>query len=513
MTARERIQKEIERWFLLEPLFFSVYCTHQLTINANMKCPLRTGRGRIEYNPEQINTLNERRLSNMLSVEMIRILLGHPYSRRPMGCVPKVLRMASDMVIAPAYPTMSGDMTHPSKAGLPEGKNYEWYISRLNEKFHHKDGNHPDEGDTSGNPDKNSETESQDGSQPNKNQKGNNQNPGQKQYQQNDGDSSKNNNAGGSNDSLGSQEPSGSIESSNSIESRESRESIDSRDSIDSMDSMDSMDSSSDRQGNEQENQNQQESSNRDDDGELSRIKNKIRDSRKSSTSRDDADADYTALWDEDQFVGQQIKDIIQSTTQWGSVPGDLVEIIKKAAEGKIDYRSALRMFRSSILSQQRHLTRMRPSRRFGFEQMGSRYEFTTKLLIAIDTSGSVGSEELGRYLRVITSFFKYGIQEISMLMFDYVVQGEPIVFKSKDKNKHELKVKGRGGTSFQAPIDYVSKHPEYDGLIIITDGCAPTPELPLHFRTKVLWVIDNEGKYRHCDDLRKTGRVCLLQC
>ena len=78
MTARERIQKEIERWFLLEPLFFSVYCTHQLTINANMKCPLRTGRGRIEYNPEQINTLNERRLSNMLSVEMIRILLGHP---------------------------------------------------------------------------------------------------------------------------------------------------------------------------------------------------------------------------------------------------------------------------------------------------------------------------------------------------------------------------------------------------------------------------------------------------
>ena len=96
--------------------------------------------------------------------------------------------------------------------------------------------------------------------------------------------------------------------------------------------------------------------------------------------------------------------------------------------------------------------------------------------------------------------------------MFDYVVQGEPIVLKSKDKNKHELKVKGRGGTCFQAPIDYVSQHQEYDGLIIITDGCAPTPELPLHFRTKVLWVIDNEGKYRHCDDLRKTGRVCLLQ-
>ena len=96
--------------------------------------------------------------------------------------------------------------------------------------------------------------------------------------------------------------------------------------------------------------------------------------------------------------------------------------------------------------------------------------------------------------------------------MFDYVVQGEPIVLKSKDKNKHELKVKGRGGTSFQAPIDYVSKHPEYDGLIIITDGYAPTPVLPPYFRTKVLWVIDNEEIFKHNNDLRKTGRVCLLQ-
>lgn len=530
MTARERIQKEIERWFLLEPLFFSVYCTHQLTINANMKCPLRTGRGRIEYNPEQINTLNERRLSNMLSVEMIRILLGHPYSRRPLGCNPKVLRMASDMVIAPAYPTMSGDMAHPSKVGLPEGKNYEWYISRLNEKFHHKDGNHPSEGDTSGNPDKNSETELQGGSQPNKNPKGNNQNRGQEQNQLNDGDSSKNNGSNASDNSRDGQQG----KNQNKLNQGQQNQGQHGQSHNQGKNGMGGMGQSQQcyeqesqqsdgqggqqgdelegQQGDEQESQNQQESSNREDDGELSRIKNKIRDSRKSSTSRDDGDADYTALWEEDQFVGQQIKELIQSTTQWGSVPGGLMEIIKKAAEGKIDYRNMLRMFRSSILSQQRHLTRMRPSRRFGFEQMGSRYEFTTKLLIAIDTSGSVGSEELGRYLRVITSFFKYGIQEISMLMFDYVVHGEPIVFKSKEKNKHELKVKGRGGTCFQAPIDYVGQHQEYDGLIIITDGCAPTPKLPPHFRTKVLWVIDNEGKYRHCDDLRKTGRVCLLQ-
>ena len=457
MTARERIQKVTDQWFLIEPLFFSVYCTHHLAINPNIMCPLRTGKGRIEYNPELINALNERGLANMLSVEMIRILLGHPYSRKPAGSKPVVLHKASDMVISPAYPTISANMAHPSEANLPKGKNYEWYISRLNEKIQHKDGKAPSEGNTKGNPGKSSDSASQ----------------------------------GGTDDTNGSCNSSRSSDSSNPSGSSNPSNSHSPGDS--------SIPSDSSSPGNSSNHGN-------------SSIPNNSSQSSDSSNPEDLRDADYTALWEEDQFVEQLLKELIQSTTQWGSVPLGMVELIKKAAEGKIDYRNVLRMFRSSILSQQRHLTRMRPSRRFGFEQMGSRYEFTTKLLIAIDTSGSVGSEDLGRYLRVITSFFKYGIQEISLIMFDEVVHGEPIVFKSKDKNKHELKVKGRGGTDFQAPIDYVSEHHEYDGLIIITDGCAPPPELPPHFRTKVLWVIDNEEEFRLNEDLRKTGRVCLMQ-
>lgn len=66
-------------------------------------------------------------------------------------------------------------------------------------------------------------------------------------------------------------------------------------------------------------------------------------------------------------------------------------------------YRNALRAFRASILSQKRHLTRMRPSSRFGFEQMGSRYEFTTRLLVAIDTNGSMGTNGLARYFRILS--------------------------------------------------------------------------------------------------------------
>ena len=414
MSALERIQQETEQWFLTEPLFFTVYCSHRLTINPNMLCALRSGQGRIEYNPELIDSMPDHQLRALLSVEMIRILLKHPYSRQPLGCPGIVLKMASDMVSAPAYNLTWAGLTHPHDFGLPTGQHFEWYANRLSAMGTHMDGPAPSEGDSCA-----------------------------------DGQAGE----GGTSSSSGSSQTT------------------------------------------------------------LNTLPPAPKRSEELSTLDSAPSSDYTSLWEEDAFMGQQITDIIHSTTQWGSLPGGMMELIQKAAEVKIDYRNALRALRSSILSQKRHRTRMYPSRRFGFEQMGSRYEFTTRLLVAIDTSGSVGSDELGRYYRIITTFFKYGIQEIDVLMFDVDGQGEPVTLKEAQKNKQTFEVKGRGGTNFQAPINYVAEHPGYDGLIIMTDGYAPVPSVPAFLKTKLLWVIDNELSYKqHYDALRKTGRVCLIE-
>jgi len=415
MSARERIQQETEQWFLTEPLFFTVYCTHKLTMNPNMLCALRTGKGRIEYNPTLVDQTSDSVLKDMLKVEIIRILLQHPYARQPLGCNPVAMHMASDMVIKPAYHLAWLNMASPSDFGLPEGQHYEWYAMRLNDMGVHRDGDEASEGD--------SDTDKQQG----------------------EGVSG----SSSSNDNL--QEP-------------------------------------QDQQGQSQE-------------------------SGHGGSQNHGGEADYTALWEEDAFQSRQITDLIQSTTGWGSLPAGMIELIKKSTEGRIDYRNALRGFRASILSQKRRLTRMRPSRRFGFEQMGSRYDFNTHILVAIDTSGSVGSEELGRYFNVITTFFKYGIQQVDVLMFDSIVEGDIMRLDDAKKRKQEFKVQGRGGTDFQAPVDYLAEHPEYDGMIIITDGYAPVPEIPPHCRAKLLWIIDNEASYqRNSKALRKTGRVCLMQ-
>jgi predicted metal-dependent peptidase len=450
-NARERIQQVAEQWFLTEPVFFAVYCSHRLAMNANMQCPLRTGQGRIEYNPTVIDALQDNQLNELLKVEMIRILLQHPYARQPLGCKPLVQHAASDMVISPAYKLAWIELTKPEDFGLPMGQHYEWYATRLNDMTIHVDGNAPSEGDSGGSGDAGGGGKGSDSQQ-------------EQSGQDTSSEGSKENGQGvekGQSSGLGTRKMKGSNTGQGNA-SGEARMS------------------------------------------ETDYGKN---------NSKTQAEGDYTALWEEDQFQSRLITDLIQSTTSWGSLPGDMIELIKKSTEGRIDYRNALRGFRASILSEKRRLTRMRPSRRFGFEQMGSRYDFITRILVAVDTSGSVGSEELGRYFNIITTFFKYGIQQVDVLMFDWDIQGDVMKLDEAKKRKQEFKVQGRGGTNFQAPVDYLAKHPEYDGMIVITDGYAPVPEIPPHCRAKLLWIIDNEASYqRNGKALRKTGRVCLMQ-
>lgn len=469
MTARERIQKEVEQWFLTEPVFFTVYCSHRLVMNANMQCPLRSGKGRIEYNPIIIEAVPDTMLRDLMRIEVIRILLQHPYARQPMGCPSLVLQTASDLVISPVYNLAWANLAHPEDFDLPTGQHYEWYAYRLSEMAVHRDGDAPSEGDSGGEQGEGSsqnEKGEQEQQQGQSNSQGEPQEQDEKAVHQ-DGDAPSRGNSGG-------RQGEGSSQTTEAEQEQ--------------------------GQGGSQQ-------------GEESTDDGQSNGGDDEASASDKPSSGYTDLWEEDPFQSRMITDIVQSSSQWGSLPGDMVELIKKAAEGKIDYRGVLRMFRSSILTQKRRLTRMRPSRRFGFEQMGSRYDFTTRLLIGIDTSGSVGSEELGRYFRIITTFFKYGIQEIDVLMFDTVVHGAPLPLIEAKKSKQEFKVKGRGGTDFQPPIDYMVAHPQYDGLIILTDGGAPNPEVPPHLRTKLLWVIDNESSYKYrYDSLRKTGRVCLME-
>ena len=130
----------------------------------------------------------------------------------------------------------------------------------------------------------------------------------------------------------------------------------------------------------------------------------------------------------------------------------------------------------------------MRPNRRTGFDNMGSVRRFDTKLLVAVDVSGSISTESLQYFYGVINSAFRYGFESIDVIQFDHGVRA----VHSLNKVIKDIAILGRGGASFQEPVNYAHEN-GYDGLVMLTDGYAPEPVIPEGFKAGLLWVCENE--------------------
>lgn len=439
----EKIHKIVEDWFLMEPALFVIWCTHKLIKNEKLAVPMRSGRQMIEFNPEMMKDWNESEIAERLRYEVMRILLGHPYMRQPFKARKGILGLASDITLKSLYKDTS-TLPVPSDLIYEKGKCFEEYYALVKKYVEQK------------------ETETY--SPP---------------YEI-DGGLLDDGGGGLDEDADGKKSSSAPDKSDNgsSCDGEIEEESND-KYATENGDDPELHDSGDDEEiaGGGREN------SEPDMGGDTSEIENMMR-----------PYTEAAELWEEDQLMQESIREKIEQVkrmNQWGSLPGKVVDEILASTIVRIDYRQILSMFRASVLSSPRKLTRMLPSRRYGFEYMGSKRDFTTELLVAIDVSGSVTNEGISQALSIINRFFKYGVENIDVIQFDYGLQGEKMTMKKALKDK--FKVQGRGGTDFQAPIDLFLKD-GYDGLIMITDGFAAVPEVPKVFRGNILWLIyENE--------------------
>ena len=389
---KERITQVLERWFISEPALFQVLCTHSIEENASMPCPVRSGARKVEYNPAFVDEMNDQALDQALRAEAIRILLKHPYQRKPDACSQQAIAVGSNLTIGDNYLFGSLHIEHPADYDLPVGREYEWYSRRIQELL-------PPEADGDGN------------------------------------------GAGDGDDAQGRGSGDG--------------------------------DSRADR----------------------------LADNADRNTA-------LSELWDEDELTVAMIDGIIESTKDWGSLAGNFAELLKASAKARINWRNVLSGFRASILSTQRKLTRMRPNRRTGFDNMGSIRRFDTKVLVAVDVSGSISSSDLSYFYGVVNSAFRYGFTAVDVIQFDAGVR----VVQSLKKVLRDVAVLGRGGTSFQEPIDYANEN-GYDGLVILTDGYAPEPIIPDNMRCKLVWVCNDRSSYENSHRwMEKSGRVCIME-
>lgn len=180
----------------------------------------------------------------------------------------------------------------------------------------------------------------------------------------------------------------------------------------------------------------------------------------------------------------QILNDIVkQLSNQPGTVPGDVVTLLEKLSvvePPKFNWRAYMRTFTGTSTKTWVRKTRRKKSKRFKDAQ-GSREEYYSNILVAIDTSASVCDDDLIEFQGELKHMHRTG-HDIQIVMCDTEINNQFTYNPRKP-----LEVKGRGGTDFQPVIDLFKKNlRKYSCLIYLTDGEASVPDDP---KGQILWV------------------------
>jgi predicted metal-dependent peptidase len=183
------------------------------------------------------------------------------------------------------------------------------------------------------------------------------------------------------------------------------------------------------------------------------------------------------------QIIKNKIEQIRKKEAVWGSVPSDVQAIILAAQVGTIPWYRYLRDRIGNLISFNKERSCKRINKRFGLPFRGLKRSCTDRKLIAWDTSGSVGDDDLAHFLAECNTLAE--VQPVDIVMFDCAIATPIMPFEDSVK---KIEVKGRGGTDFQCVFDLAEKH-GYQSVIILTDGCAGAPTKPKTVED-VLWVL-----------------------
>jgi len=118
--------------------------------------------------------------------------------------------------------------------------------------------------------------------------------------------------------------------------------------------------------------------------------------------------------------------------------------------------------------------------------------DLTGRIVIAVDTSGSMSAREIGRILGEI-DFIRYFVEDIFLIFHDYVIQEviRPTSLKQYMEG-NSIKVRGRGGTSHEDVFRYIEEKDLRPDLFIgFTDGYSIFPKMEPPY--PVLWVLTKD--------------------
>jgi len=193
------------------------------------------------------------------------------------------------------------------------------------------------------------------------------------------------------------------------------------------------------------------------------------------------------------------VKKIEQAIREGGMLAGKfgvkLPRVIEDSLQPKVDWRHELREFISSMVRGATEYSWHRMNRRrlvdnlylpsIISEQIGG-------VVIAIDTSGSIGGAQLSEFAAELAGICEACEPEmVRVLWWDTVVHGEQVFTGNYSAIRNLLKPLGGGGTRVSSVRDYmIEQKINADCLVVLTDGYV---EHDIHWEGMTvpsLWVV-----------------------
>lgn len=181
-----------------------------------------------------------------------------------------------------------------------------------------------------------------------------------------------------------------------------------------------------------------------------------------------------------------------------GDIPGHLARWAKEILEPKVDWRAELR---AAVRGAMVHVSGMvnysysRPSRRMTVTPrilLPSLIDYLPNVAIVVDTSGSMGDEELQQGLGEVKGVTdSLGRREgIRVLACDADVHNCRRIFRPE-----QIELVGGGGTDMGRGIETASQlRPRPDIIIVFTDGFTPWPDKPPAGSKVIVAITSDRG-------------------
>ena len=218
--------------------------------------------------------------------------------------------------------------------------------------------------------------------------------------------------------------------------------------------------------------------------------------------------ADEHDISDTQDMTGEELKeldqDIDKAIREGGIVAGrmgvNMPRAITEMLAPVVDWKEALRDFITSSVKGKDEFSWRRLNKRQLANDIylpGVDNETLSEVVVAIDTSGSIGGKELALFAKELASICETASPDkVRVLWWDTMVHGEQVFIHNYSNIEKMLKPQGGGGTHAGCVSDYINKNRiTADCVIVFTDGYLET-DVKWNVSSPTLWLITKRNDF-----------------